>query len=132
MSRQAPARRAPQRTRKPLQGGVSLAADVFANPPIDDKRALIEAHTERRATHPVGNVIGMYVGVAICTILILVGWAIALPRTLLATGQAKPDAAISAVTENGAAFGGSFSKDGERLKLIQQQLEAVNPVSGGQ
>lgn len=89
--------------------------ESFAEPPVDEKQALILAHAQRRALHPPGNVFGMYVGVAICAILVLVGWAIALPRTLMANQRPEPDGVIQAVTENGAAFGRSFSGDGDRL-----------------
>jgi hypothetical protein len=76
----------------------------------EDKYALIAAHAERRKAHPPGNIFGMYVGVAICTILVLVGWVIALPKSLGANAG-QGDGAIEAVKEYGSAFTQSFTDD---------------------
>ncbi len=76
----------------------------------EDKYALMAAYAERRKMHPPGNIFGMYVGVAVCTILVLVGWVIALPKSLGAT-PSQSDGAIAAVKEYGSAFTQSFTDD---------------------
>lgn len=107
MPRQAPARSARTRTRK---SAVSPVPEVFDAPMPQDKQALIAAHAERRKTHPPGNLFGMYVGVVICTILVLAGWIIALPKSLGAD-PGQGDGAIEAVKEYGSAFTQSFAED---------------------
>ncbi|KAA0206739.1 hypothetical protein EDM68_01390 [Candidatus Uhrbacteria bacterium] len=106
--------------------------EAFAMPAPEDKQTLIAAHAERRKAHPPGNLFGMYVGVAVCTILVLVGWAIALPKMLGSTPD-KADGAIDAVVQHGSAFTQSFSGDKpfeETAKLIEdmkrQQESAKN------
>ncbi len=76
-------------------------------------------------THPPGNIFGMYVGVAVCAILVLVGWIIALPRTLGSGAPSKPDAAIEAVRVNGAALGQSFSGDAESIAKAKKNTETL-------
>ncbi len=127
MPRQAPARSSRPRSRKAL--GVEAAPSIphvsFTELPTDEKRTLIMAHAEQRTKHPAGNVFGMYLGVAVCAILVLVGWAIALPRTLAANQRSEPDAAIRAVQENGAALGASFAGDGERIQRAGKATETL-------
>jgi hypothetical protein len=94
-------------------------------PPPDDKQLLIREHAERRMTHPPGNIFGMYVGVAVCIILVLVGWIIALPRTLGSSAPSKPDAAIEAVRVNGAALGQSFSGDAANIERTKKATETL-------
>lgn len=94
-------------------------------PPTDDKQLLIRSHAERRATHPPGNIFGMYVGVAVCVMLVLVGWIIALPRTLASNATSKPDAAIEAIRVNGAALGESFSGDAESIEQTKKTTETL-------
>jgi hypothetical protein len=81
---------------------------AFHDPNAEEKQALIRSHTEARTKHPKGNVFGMYVGVAVCVVLVLVGWAIALPKAFGVGGS--PDAAIEAIKENGAALTQSLSR----------------------
>lgn len=76
----------------------------------DEKQALIHAHAERRVAQPRPSMVGMYVSVALCTVFIIVGWVIALPRIFDATSS-KPDAAIQALREGGAALGSSFAEE---------------------
>lgn len=127
MPRQAPARSARTRSRKSV---VASAPEAFDAPAPEDKQALIAAHAERRKTHPPGNVFGMYVGVAICTILVLVGWIIALPKSLGANAS-QGDGAIEAVKEYGSAFTQSFSNDkpfeasAELIENMKKQAESA-------
>ncbi len=76
-------------------------------------------------THPSGNIFGMYVGVAVCVMLVLVGWIIALPRTLGSGESAKPDAALEAIRVNGAALGESFSGDAENIAKAKKTTETL-------
>jgi hypothetical protein len=107
MPRHAPARSARSRSRK---AAVPSEPETFSMPAPEDKRMLIETHAALRRVHPPGNLFGMYVGVAICTILVLVGWAIALPRSLGSSANVS-DGAIDAVKEHSSAFTESFSED---------------------
>ncbi|MCK9361415.1 hypothetical protein M0Q28_04280 [Patescibacteria group bacterium] len=103
----------------------SAAHASFTELPVDEKRSLIMAHAEQRMKHPPGNVFGMYVGVAVCAILVLVGWAIALPHTLAANERSEPDAAIQAIQKGGAALGESFSGDAERIQKAEKATETL-------
>lgn len=118
MPRTVPTRSTRSRSRK----AITPAPESFTHLPVDEKRALIEAHARERKLHPPGNAFGMYVGVALCAIVVLVGWAIALPRTLAANESSEPDAAIQAVAENGAALGATFSGDQARLENTAETL----------
>ncbi len=133
MPRHAPARSARSRSRK---AAVPSEPEAFAMPAPEDKRMLIETHAARRKAHPPGNLFGMYLGVAICTILVLVGWAIALPKALGSSG-ARADDAIEAVVQHGSAFTQSFSGDRPfegTVRLIEdmkrQQESATSAESG--
>lgn len=128
MPRQVPARSARSRGRKPV---VQDAAPVaLTNIMPDEKHALILDHARRRVAHPPGNVLGMYLGVAICAVLILVGWAIALPKTLNMSGGGG-DTAIGAVREHGSQFTRSFADDrsfegtGRLLESMRQEIESA-------
>ena len=130
MPRTVPTRSARPRTRK----AATPTPESFTHLPVDEKRALIDAHTSARQSHPTGNKFGMYVGVAVCAIMIVAGWAIALPRTLAANDSNRSDAAIEAVAENGAELGATFSGDKQRIEnaaetlieSLKQQSEAAN------
>lgn len=118
MPRTVPTRSTRTRARK----AIAPVPESFTHLPVDEKRALIDAHTRARTSHPTGNMFGMYLGVAVCAIMVLAGWAIVLPRTLAANNQAKPDGAIGAVAENGAALGATFSGDKQRLENAAETL----------
>lgn len=118
MPRTVPTRSTRTRSRK----AIAPAPESFTHLPVDEKRALIDAHTRERTSHPAGNMFGMYLGVAVCAIMVLAGWAIALPRTLAANDRSEPDAAIEAVAENGAALGATFSGDKQRIENATESL----------
>lgn len=67
----------------------------------------------------------MYVGVAVCVMLVLAGWIIALPRTLASNSPSKPDAALDAVRVNGAALGQSFSGDAASIEKTKKTAETL-------
>ncbi|MEK7473566.1 MAG: hypothetical protein AAB668_02470 [Patescibacteria group bacterium] len=89
---------------------VSDVPEVFEETSQQDKLTLMAVHAERRKSHPPGNIFGMYLGVAVCTILVLVGWVITLPKSLGSSSNQK-DGAIAAVKEYGSAFTKSFAND---------------------
>jgi hypothetical protein len=135
MPRTAPTRSTRSRSRK----AIASAPESFTHLPVDEKRALIDAHARERKLHPPGNVFGMYLGVAVCAMVVMVGWAIALPRTLAANDRSNSDQAIEAVVENGSAFGATFSGDKQRIEnaaetlieSLKQQSEAAKSAEGG-
>ena len=109
---------------------VAPAPEAFDAPAPEDKQALIAAHAAHRKTHPPGNIFGMYVGVAICTILVLVGWVIVLPKSFGSSAN-QGDGAIEAVKEYGSAFTQSFADDkpfeasAELIENMKKQAESA-------
>lgn len=68
-----------------------------------EKQALIRAHAEKRHEHPPGSKLPIYVGIAVCVIIVISGWALTLPRAF-ANPNAPADAAIKTVNDSLSVF----------------------------
>ncbi|MEI7512049.1 MAG: hypothetical protein WCK01_01155 [Candidatus Uhrbacteria bacterium] len=79
-----------------------IAAGAPIISPVEDKLALIEHHASRRVSHPHGSKMAMYLGVTICAVVVVAGWAMTTGRTLFVPD--RPDPTITAITNSASIF----------------------------
>jgi hypothetical protein len=70
--------------------------------PEEQKHELIEAHAAHWHQHPHGSKTAIAIGIVICAMVVVAGWAMTTGRTLFA--PAGPDAAFAAVSNASTVF----------------------------
>ena len=70
--------------------------------PVTDKQALIESYAARRVSHGHGARTAMYIGIVICSMVIVAGWALTTGRTLFAPLHTDPT--VTAVANSASIF----------------------------
>ena len=66
------------------------------------KRELIESYVGRRKAHSHGSSTVMAIGVVICAVVVVAGWALTTGRTLFA--PVHPDPTITAISQSASIF----------------------------
>jgi hypothetical protein len=70
--------------------------------PITDKQALIESYAASRKSHGHGSRTAMYIGIVICAMVVVAGWALTTGRTLFA--PVHPDPTVASITNSASIF----------------------------
>jgi hypothetical protein len=79
-----------------------VSAETANLSPEEQKQALIESYATRRASHGHGSRTAMYIGIVICAMVVVAGWALTTGRTLFAPFH--PDPTVTAIANSAQIF----------------------------